>query len=57
MVVHHVDGYLSAEAVNQFAFLASNEDESDASFNYGETAKSIYGDFTFLSVGFVIFAL
>ena len=52
-----MDGYLSAEAVNQFAFLASNEDESDASFNYGETAKSIYGDFTFLSVGFAIFAL
>ncbi|KAI9997242.1 hypothetical protein PInf_000682 [Phytophthora infestans] len=30
VVVHHVDGHLTPEAVDQFGFLASNTEESDA---------------------------
>ncbi|CAI5712960.1 unnamed protein product [Peronospora farinosa] len=35
VVVHHVDGHLTAKAKNQIAFLASKEDESDTSSKYG----------------------
>ncbi|CAI5704223.1 unnamed protein product [Peronospora effusa] len=34
VVVHHVDGHLTAKAVDEFAFLAFKEDKSDASPKY-----------------------
>ncbi|CAH0492757.1 unnamed protein product [Peronospora farinosa] len=45
VVVHHVDGHLTAKAKNQIAFLASKEDESDTSSkprNYFGAAECYY---------------
>ncbi|RLN80567.1 hypothetical protein BBJ28_00000167 [Nothophytophthora sp. Chile5] len=37
VVVHHVDGGLTPEAIDQLAFLASNEEGGDVPPKYGET--------------------
>ncbi|KAJ8556669.1 hypothetical protein ON010_g9296 [Phytophthora cinnamomi] len=47
VVVHHVDGHLTPEAVSQFAFLAANEEGSGAPPSYGEIEmlRSSWGTF------------
>ncbi|ETI49654.1 hypothetical protein, variant 2 [Phytophthora nicotianae CJ01A1] len=44
VVVNHVDGHLSPEAVDQFAFLASNTEESDAppAYTFPQSPKLLW---------------
>ncbi|KAF1793131.1 P-loop containing nucleoside triphosphate hydrolase [Phytophthora cactorum] len=44
VVVHHVDGHLTSEAVDQFAFLASNTEESDAppAYSFPQSPKLLW---------------
>ncbi|KAG3117475.1 hypothetical protein PI124_g4246 [Phytophthora idaei] len=44
VVVHHVDGHLTSEAVDQFAFLASNTEKSDAppAYSFPQSPKLLW---------------